>query len=52
MTLIEQAMFREIKPWELIGLAWAKDKSRAPNITAMIQHFNKALIFRNYSNQI
>ncbi|KAH3762372.1 ras GEF [Pelomyxa schiedti] len=42
ITLIEQSMFRAIKPWELIGLAWTKkDKSLAPNVSKMVQHFNK-----------
>lgn len=46
ITLIEQNIYRKIKPWELVSLAWTKkDKSLAPNITTMIQHFNKAFSF-------
>ncbi|KAH3767006.1 cell division control protein [Pelomyxa schiedti] len=42
LTLIEQAIYRAIRPWELLGLAWTKkDKSLAPNVSRMIQHFNK-----------
>eukprot|EP01105_Mastigella_eilhardi_P023149 TRINITY_DN578_c1_g2_i1.p1 TRINITY_DN578_c1_g2~~TRINITY_DN578_c1_g2_i1.p1 ORF type:complete len:1292 (+),score=322.03 TRINITY_DN578_c1_g2_i1:441-3878(+) len=41
MTLIERNLFKAIKPWELIGLAWTKrDKSLAPNIQALTNHFN------------
>eukprot|EP01105_Mastigella_eilhardi_P008336 TRINITY_DN2028_c0_g1_i2.p1 TRINITY_DN2028_c0_g1~~TRINITY_DN2028_c0_g1_i2.p1 ORF type:complete len:1497 (+),score=442.67 TRINITY_DN2028_c0_g1_i2:24-4493(+) len=41
MTLVEQNLFKAIKPWELIGLAWTKkDKSLAPNIAAITRHFN------------
>ncbi|KAH3758102.1 cell division control protein [Pelomyxa schiedti] len=42
LTLIEQGIYKSIKPWELLGLAWTKkDKSLAPNVSRMIQHFNK-----------
>ncbi|KAH3762059.1 cell division control protein [Pelomyxa schiedti] len=42
ITIIEQNLFRAIKPWELIGLAWTKkDRSLSPNVSAMIQHFNQ-----------
>ncbi|KAH3762931.1 cell division control protein [Pelomyxa schiedti] len=42
MTLIEQSIYCAIKPWELIGLAWTKkEKTLAPNVSKMIQHFNR-----------
>ncbi|KAH3760071.1 cell division control protein [Pelomyxa schiedti] len=42
LTLVEQSIYCAIKPWELIGLSWTKkDKTLAPNVSKMIQHFNK-----------
>ena len=42
MTLIEEDLFRAVRPRELIGLAWTKsDKERrAPNLLKLIQRFN------------
>lgn len=35
-------MFRAIKPWELVGLAWTKkDKKLSPHVSTMVQHFNQ-----------
>jgi len=43
MTLLEQGLFRAIRPWEFQNLAFSKkDKNLAPNISAMTQFFNKA----------
>eukprot|EP01114_Cavostelium_apophysatum_P003195 TRINITY_DN1296_c0_g1_i3.p1 TRINITY_DN1296_c0_g1~~TRINITY_DN1296_c0_g1_i3.p1 ORF type:complete len:979 (+),score=384.94 TRINITY_DN1296_c0_g1_i3:893-3829(+) len=43
MTLIEDNLYKSIKPWEFFGQAWTKkDKeTNSPNILAMIQRFNK-----------
>lgn len=42
LTLIEANLFRAIKPWELLNLAWSrKDKEqKAPNVLAMIARSN------------
>jgi len=41
MSLIEQNMFRAVKPWELQNLAFSKkDKTLAPNVNAITRHFN------------
>jgi son of sevenless len=42
LTLLDAELYRSIKPWEFLGLSWAKkDKDkRAPRIIAMINHFN------------
>ena len=42
MTLIEAKLFCEIKPWELLNLAWSRaDKEeKAPNVLAMINRSN------------
>lgn len=42
LTLIEADLFRAIKPWELLNLAWSrKDKEqKAPNVLAMIARSN------------
>jgi hypothetical protein len=42
LTLIEAKLFNEIKPWELLNLAWSrKDKEqKAPNVLAMIKRTN------------
>ena len=41
MTLVEQGLFKAIRPWELQNLNFArKDKSLAPNIHAFTAHFN------------
>lgn len=45
ITLVEQNMFKAIKPWELIGLAWAKNKAMSPHVTALTQHFNNVPTF-------
>jgi len=42
MTLLEQDLFRSVRPWEFQNLAFSKkDKTRAPNIYANTQYFNK-----------
>ena len=43
ITLIEFDLYKAIRPWECLGLAWSKkDKEkRAPNILKMIQRFNQ-----------
>ena len=42
LTLIEAKLFCDIKPWELLNLAWSrKDKEqKAPNVLSMIQRSN------------
>ena len=41
MALVEQELFRAIKPWEFQNLNFArKDKSLAPNVHAFTAHFN------------
>lgn len=39
---MDWAIWENIRPWELIGLAWTKKdkKTRAPNVLAMIDQFN------------
>ena len=43
LTLLEFDLYRAIRPWECLGLAWSKkDKeTKAPNILKMIQRFNQ-----------
>ena len=49
MTLVEQSMFRAIKPWELVGLAWTKkDKKLSPHVSTMVQHFNQVLCYSSF----
>lgn len=42
LTTLEFALFEQLQPKELLGLAWGKkDKEmRAPNVLALIHHFN------------
>ena len=41
LTLLEQELFRRIRPWELQNLAFAKkDKARAPHVAAVTARFN------------
>ncbi|MDP2439587.1 MAG: RasGEF domain-containing protein, partial [archaeon] len=42
LTLIEYALYHAIKPWEFLGLAWSKNRERAPNIIALINWSNHA----------
>ena len=42
MTLIERDLFGALQPWEFQELRFAKkDKSLAPNVNAITQHFNR-----------
>lgn len=43
MTLIEQKLFRKIKPWEYLGLGWIKNEkeTKSPNILIMVNRFNE-----------
>ena len=43
LTLREQELFRSVPPWEFQSLAFSKkdNKTRAPNMYAMTQHFNR-----------
>jgi hypothetical protein len=45
--MIEQDLFKAIKPAEFLDLSWQRrDKAaRAPNILAMIKHFNKVSVW-------
>lgn len=40
LTLVESSFFREIQPKECLKLCWSVDKANAPNILALINHFN------------
>ena len=42
MTLVERDLFGALQPWEFQELRFAKkDKSLAPNVNAITQHFNR-----------
>ena len=50
LTAVDWHLFSCVKPKELINKAWVgEDKcKRAPNVIALIDHFNKVILPSNY----
>lgn len=40
MTLMTWQIWRAIKPWECLGLAWTKPELKSPHVQEMIKNFN------------